>query len=379
MKKMIVLLTVLLLTISGSAFAQLPEGFCGGLSEADCQIFTASTEAMAKLESASIDANLDLVVSNIPDAPFDSLAFNLKAEGAYHVEPGLLEKYMDMQANPAALFEDMEQLPQLMEDFFNGFDGQINLALTLPDELNEPMRLGGDTDIPETLAVDLMLVDGVAYINLSSLAESLPDAGIPTGWYGLEIAKLLGNVMEMSLSELEDMDMSGFDPSTFSQFYDPAFLESYLKIERLADSDGAAVFQMTIDMVALAENPAFRDLMEQQMEASGQTMSEADVEAALAMVAQMYEGLDMQATYSINLDDNTMRGMDMTLKWDMASLMDAVGESSTAAPVITMNLSATYSDYNAAPAITAPEDASVLTAEDAMQMFMGEMQTAPRR
>ncbi|MBI5671533.1 MAG: hypothetical protein HZC41_26375 [Chloroflexi bacterium] len=377
MKKMIVLLTVLLLTIGGSAFAQLPPGFCGGLSEADCQLFTASTEAMAKLESASMDASLDLTVSNIPDAPFDSLAFNLRAEGVYHVEPGLMEKYAAMQSDPAALFQNLSQLPKLLEDLFAGFDGQMNLVLTLPDEL-VALAEQSETALPSTLAVDLMLVDGVGYINLSSLAEALPEAGIPSGWYGLEIAKLLGNVMEMSMSELEDLDMSGFDPSTFSQFYDPAFLESYLKLERLADSDGAAVFQMTMDMAALMENPAFRDLMKQQMEATGQTMSEADVDAALEMVARMYEGLDMQAIYTINLNDSTMRGMDMTFNWDMASLMDAVGESAAAAPVITMNLSATYSDFNAAPAITAPADATVMTAEEAMQMFMGGMEAAPK-
>lgn len=377
MRKMLILVTVLLLAVSGSAFAQLPEGFCGGLSDADCQIFTASSQAMLAQESGSLDMSLDLAINNIPDAPFDSLAFNLSGRGAYHVEPGLMERYAAMQTNPAALFEDMSQLPQMMEDLLGGFEGQLSLALTLPDEIVD-MAAQSETAIPNTLSTELRMVDGVAYINLSSLAESLPQAGIPGGWYGLELARLIKSVMEMSMSELEDMDMSGFDASSFSQFYDAAFLESYIEIERLDDSDGAAVFQMTLDMAALAESPFLRDMMQQQMEAAGQTMSEADIDEALEMVAQMYEGLDMQAIYAVNLSDNTMRSMDMTVDWNLASLMSAVGEDAAEAPALTMTFSANYSDYNAAPAINAPEDANVLTAEQAMQMFMGGAQTTPR-
>lgn len=371
MKKMSFILTLVLLLAAAvtPAAAQIP-GFCGGLSEADCAIFNASSEAMAKLESASMAMNLDLTVSNIPDAPFDSLAFNIKGQGAYHVEPGLMEKYAALQSDPMALLQNMSQLGTMVADVFNGFDGQFSLALTLPEAL-VAMAAEQDAAIPATLTTELRLVDGVGYINLSSLAEALPEAGIPGGWFGLEIAKLMQSIMDMTLAQMEGMDMSGFDPSTFSQFYDPKFLNSYLKLERLADSDGAAVFQMTMNMAALADSPMMRDMMKQQMDAAGQTMSEADIDQALAMVAQMYEGMDVQASYAINLSDNTMRSMDMTMNWDLTSMMAAMGESDTEAPAFAMNLSVTYSDYNAAPAVTAPENAMVLTAEDAMQMFMG--------
>lgn len=361
MRKLIVLITVLLLAVSGSALAQVPS-FCGSLSEADCAVFTAASQAMAQADSASTDFNLDLTIGNIPDAPFDSLAFNLNGQGVYHIEPGLMEKYTALQSDPSALLQDMTQLGTLMSDVFNGFDGQLTLSLTLPDEV-VAMAAESDTTIPNTLTVELRMVDGVGYINLSSLAESLPkEAGIPSGWYGLEIAKLMENVMDMAMSQLEDMEMFGMDTDMMSQFYDPEFLNSYLQIERLADSDGAAVFQMTMNLAALADSEAFRDLMKQQMEASGQTLSEADLEQAMDMVMQMYEGMEMQALYLVNLSDNTMRSMDMTMNWDMSSMMAAMGESDVAAPTFAMNFNMTYGDYNAAPAVVAPENATVITA-----------------
>lgn len=380
MKKLMSMMTLLLLLVAlvVPASAQMPKAFCGDLSEADCAIFTAASESMLKQESASVAMNLDVNVSNIPDAPFNSLAFNLAGQGAYHIEPGLLEKYAALQSDPAALLKDMSQLGTMVSDVFNSFDGQMSLTLTLPDEVVK-MAAQNKATIPNKLSVELRMVNGVGYINLSSLAESLPkEAGIPSGWYGLEIAKLMKNLMDITASQMKGMDMPEIDASAYSQFTDPAFLGSFMKVERLADSNGAAVFQMTMNLVALADSPAFANMIKQQVEASGQKLTEADMKQAIEMVKKMYEGLDMKALYTINLADSTIRRMEMTMNWDLASMMSAVGESSAKAPVINVAFSADYSDLNAAPAITAPEKATVITAEQAMQMFMGGM-TSPEQ
>ncbi|HEX2909016.1 MAG TPA: hypothetical protein VHO69_19240 [Phototrophicaceae bacterium] len=373
MKKMTSILFVLLLLVSGSAFAQVPPGFCGGLAEADCAILTASSEAMTGLNSGTATMNIDLTVSNIPDAPFESLAFNVAGDMVYHVDPALVEKYAAMQADPSALLKDMSQLGPMMEELFSGMDGQVSLKLTIPQDIVDLAAESGSA-LPTELSTELRLVAGVGYINLSSLAEALPEAGVPTGWYGLEIAKLMGSAMNMALAQMEGQAMPSFDPSMFSQFTDPAFLESYIKVERLADSDGAAVFQMSFDMAALATSPAFRDMMVKQMEMMGQEVDEAQIDQMIAMVAQMYEGLDMSITQSVDLSTSYMTHMDMVFDWDLTALMSASGASSdVAAPVINLVMSADYADFNAAPEVTAPEDATVFTAEQIMQMMAGSM------
>lgn len=370
-KLMLALIVMLLLAFGGAAQAQDIPVFCGGLSDADCQIVTASQQAMMDAQSASASLNMDLRIDNIPDMPVAALAFNLSGQGAYALDPALLAKYAE--ADPMALLSDMTQLGTLMEEIFTAFSGQLSLTLTIPADLASQMSGGGMT-IPEQLSVDLVMVDGIGYINLDQLAEALPGAGVPAGWYGLEIAKLFGDLFEMLAPMMGDMgSLPGMNMDSFSAFADPEFLNSYATIERLADSDGAAVFKTTLDFAALMSNPNMREMMRQQMELQGQTMTEADLDMALGMVEQMYDGLAMDMLQYINLSDSYTRRIEINMAWDLTSLMGMMGESGGAAPVMGMKVAVDYADFNAVAPITAPEGAAILTAEDAIQMFMGGM------
>lgn len=376
-----VLILLLALTASMVQAQDMPPVFCGSLSEADCGILQNSQRAVAGLSGATFNLNFDLNVDNIPDAPFNSLAINLSGVGAYAVDPTIMERMMALQGDPSAMFEDMAQLGQLLEDALLAFDGQVNLTLTLPAELlaliaDEGMKL------PENLSVELRMVDGVGYVNLSALAEAIPDAGIPSGWYGLEIAKLLNNVFTVLAPQMEDMmgEMPGFDPEMFTQFSDPSVFGDFMNIERLpdaqADGETVAVFKTTLDYVKLFSSPAITDMMKTQMEAAGAGMTEADLEQMMEMMREMYKGLTFEVTEYIGLADSYPRRLEMNFSWDLSSMMSAMGEmpAQASSPVLGATFTITYGSFNVPPAITAPENATVITAEQAMQMFMGSMQ-----
>lgn len=392
MKKLLILLAVLLI-VGGAALAQegqgtepggLPAAFCGTLSDADCQLLLASQEAMMGLSGATIDLLANLNISNIPDAPFNSLTFQLNGDGAYSVDAETLSTLQSLQGAPDVLLENMEELPQMLEEAVNSFEGQLNLTLTLPEELVNEAATSGE-EIPETLSIELRLVNGVAYLSLSSLAESMPDAGIPSGWFGLELSRLLRSAMEASIQEMDEqggiqgMLPPGFDLSTFSQFSDPEVLGEFITVERLDDGDvdgeSVAVFRTSVDYAGLLSSEAFMNLMEQQMDAAGgETMSEADREQAMQMMQQMFEGLEFESTQYIDLDENFVRRQETNFNWDLASLMAATGEdTSQPAPVINFDFTITYDDFNSAPAVEAPADAQVITAEQAMAMLFGGM------
>ncbi|MBI5671532.1 MAG: hypothetical protein HZC41_26370 [Chloroflexi bacterium] len=393
MKKLLILLAVLLVMVSGVALAQegqgeagsgdLPTVFCGTLADADCQILLASQQAMTGLTGATVNLVANLNISNIPDTPFDSLAFQLNGDGAYSVDAETMSTLQSLQGAPDVLLENMQELPQLLEEAVNSFQGQLNLTLTMPEELVS--QAAGDQQIPDTLSVELRLVNGVAYLDLSSLAESLPDANIPNGWFGLELSRLLRSAMEESLEQMDaqggiqGMLPPGFDLSTFSRFSDPDVLGEFLTVERLDDDDiggeAVAVFRTRVDYAGLMSSEAFQELMQQQMEAAGgETMSDADREQAMQMMQQMFEGLAFESTQYIDVDDNFVRRQQTTFNWDLQNMMSATGEdTSQGAPVINFDFTINYDNFNSAPTIEAPTAAQVITAEQAMALMFGGM------
>ncbi len=378
MKKLSVVLIVLvaLLAFGGTTAAQTPV-FCGDLPPADCQILEAAQAAALEMTSASGTFNLELTITNIPDAPFKSLAFALEGSGQYAIDADLMKKYAGLQTDPSALMSDISQFGPMLADLLTGFTGQLNLKLSLPQALLSTLPAEG-IRIPATLTTELRMVKGVGYINLSALAEAMPSAGIPSGWYGLELAKLVQNVFDMFAGSLDGAALSDFDPSTFTQFADPDLLGEFMTLKRLPDSEvdgqAVAVFEGTLDYTRLATSPMFREMMKQQFEAMDQAPTEAELDQALSMTAQIYQGLTFTFTQAVDLDEYHARQVTIDVGWDMTQLMQLAGESTTPAPFIGLKLTSSLADFNVPVSVAAPANAAVLTAEDAMQMFMSGMQ-----
>jgi hypothetical protein len=367
---MISLLMVLILMVSGPTFAQGMVNFCGDLPEADCTLLTESQTAAAGLHSASTQFDMALSVSNIPDAPFESLNITLNGDGTFAVDPALMEMMLSMQDDPSALFSSPEAMQEWITSILNGVSGDLNLTLNIPADVAQMMS-SEDMTVPETLSIGLRLVDGIGYANLEDIAALMPDEDIPAGWVGVD----LGEAMELAMQQGGFGDMAQMDPSAFegyAAFQDPEFLAEFLTVERLEDTEvdgqAAAVFHYTFDYGALFQSEAFQNMIQAQMaaasEMSGQEMDEdaqAEMQAAMAMMGPMFDDINLEVRQVIGLDDKYTHLTEVHMDWDMSALMAmAAPDTDGPAPTFVFDMSITSSDFNAAPEITAPEDAMII-------------------
>jgi hypothetical protein len=369
------LFLLLLIALSfGSVAAQgaTTQAFCGNLAETDCQLIRDSQQAMMGLSSASFDFNADLNISNIPNAPFNALAFNLKGNGAYSVDQAQVSslKSMDM----TALASNPQQLGQYLESALNAVNGDVTLTLTLPPELVQQMS-SSSQKFPSTLSVQARLVGGNGYVNLEGLQAAAPGGNIPSGWIGFELSRLLRQVFEKQAGQMmggANPFAGAMNPGMMNTFANPETMAKFVSIQRLPDAaNGGVVFQTSIDYGALFSSTEFGDLMRNQMKATNPNMTDAQLEQMLAMMPQMMKGLTLSATQTIDPSTKLVTSASVNLDWDMTAMMQAVtsasgsssGATATTAPRFTFTATINYTNHNSAPAITAPEGVQVIPAE----------------
>jgi hypothetical protein len=228
--------------------------------------------------------------------------------------------------------------------------------------------------IPESLSLSVRLVDGFGYINLDSIAAVLPpDAGVPPGWVGIDLAKALelaAGQMDM-MGAMESMDTSAME-SYMGMFTDPSAFNEFLSVERLADTDvmgqAAAVFQFTFDYGAFFRSDMFMGMMEAQMEMaasmSGEEMSGDEMDMVMGMLGPMFDNINLTILQTIGLDDNYIHDIAIHMDWDMAEFMTMVDpDAEGAAPVFVFDLSVHSGNFNDIPTITAPEGATIFPIE----------------
>lgn len=377
MKKVYLMMTLilaLLLATSGTALAQEPFVFCGDLSEADCTLLQESHAASMELQSGSSTFDVSMVISNIPDAPFNTLDFQITGDAAYVVDPALLETMKGMQADPMAMFSTPEGMTEWFNSVIGGVATDANLTLTLPADLVAMMSTE-EQPIPETLSLGLRLVDGFAYVNLDEIAAAMPDADMPPGWIGIDLATLMERAMEQQGAMGAMGGMNTMDPevmqSYMQMFQDQEFLTQFMSAERVADTEimgqPAAVFEYTFDYSALFQSEQFRDLMREQMAAMGEMMGEemdednqAEMEEAMSMIGPMFDAMNLSIRQVIGLEDKYSHVTEVHFDWDMTSFMESVEpDAEGPAPSFTFDISVASSDFNSAPEIVAPEDVTI--------------------
>lgn len=348
MRKLLLWLSaVLLLVLVGAVHAQTVPVVCSGLDEADCAILTRASEQALTLDEASFDLD---VIMNV-EAPDEAITVDVDATGAYSGATA----YMAM-ANPE-LMTDMSAQLDLLVEFLRSADAELNMTITLPDD---SLPNGNKLDL------NLVLLDGFGYVNFEALQPVINDPSLPA-WGGLDLASLAEELLEQfaPLFEMQMGELGGVDADIIAQFSDPAFFEDVVTYTRLdSDDDNIAVFSADFDFAALFENEAFRELMMQQFEAQGMEFDEEEFDEIVAQSTAMLENLDFVYEQSINVET----GYTTQLYFDMSMDGAAMGEPGTNVQ-ITMTLS--YSDFNDAPEITAPEDAEILPYEMLINMIMG--------
>lgn len=305
---------------------------CSGLSERDCADLQMYTEANASLDSVAVDIAIDLTVTE----GRDSLTFNVTGTGAYAGVAALTE----MAAGDPAAFTN----PQALVDVIKTLAAELDLTITFPEAI-----VGAGNAVPENLQLQVVLVDGVGYLNFDTLS-AIPNLPLQ-GWVGLDLAAVVNQYLTM-MGDMNDMQVFGMDatgdPELMAQFSDPEFTDSFLRIDRAVDI--AATFRYSFDFGAMMQNEAIQEMMAQQMEAMGTSLSDDEMEAVMAV----YDGITMSMQVHYDGETQLIRQSTLHLQYDLSGM--GLGDVA-----FEFNASFTYSGHNDT-VITAPEDAQIIPA-----------------
>lgn len=380
------LLLLLLVATAVPAFAQMPEPFCGDLSDDDCAILQDSQDAVLELESSSSAVDVDILIAGIPGLPADELAFNYMQDGSVSLDPALAMQIVEMQQmSPEELSSSMDEMVDLMLSLYENLALDVNVSFTMPQEIADAASAEAGVEIPTTLSAMLRMVDGYGYANVDELAAEVPELAGVSGWYGVDVVSLMEAGFEQSMassSSSPDMaaSMTGFGMTSFLNSQEGRdMLADYIEVERLDDAtiDGqdVAVFRTTFDFGRFVGSPVFADLLLSQRETLNQAldmdMSEADLQEMLSLLPMfgpmLFTGLDFEIEQQIGLDDYYVHDSSLIFDWDLSSLI-AVARMADAslelpegiAPVISFNVTNTASDFNAIDEIEAPADAMIV-------------------
>ncbi len=375
MRKLILIIVALaMLSLSSAVFAQdtTSQTFCGNLSSADCQILTQSEATMKALDSSSFNFNVSVQLSNLPDVP---------AMGPITVDgSGAVSGMSALKIDPTTMMADYGAF---LQNMLTNLNGNFKLTITVPPELMQQ----ADPSAPNSLTLDLRMVDGVGYLNLDELQPLLNDPSMK-GWYGLDLANLVKALLDQNPNLFDMANMGamagGTNPMDYmQQFQDPAMLGQFLTITRTDDGSGTtATFQMSIDFAALMSSSQMQDLMKQEMQAQGTKLTDQEMQQALSMSQQMFNGMSFTITEVIDTTNDYLQSVSGEMNFDMSSIMSSVSAMSatpmpttTDAPTINATFSVNYADFNSAPATTAPENPTLLPYQ--MLLGMANMNAMP--
>ncbi len=395
----IVVLLLLLAALVGAVQAEHHDFvFCGNLAAEDCTLLQESQANAATQTSGSTTMDADLTLRNFGTEAPGEYVISLDAEAVWNGD------FTGMEAMGAAsmgLMNDPEQLMTMMADMLEQLSGRVTVSLGFPNGLPSVP----DGEIPAEfmtgVSMEMRLVDGVAYIDLSELAAVMPaDEGIPAGWLGFNIPELMQlAMMSGSMGEFTPGDEKGMkDPRSggdknkqehkgakgddaMSQDYpsemnemleawvDQEFLGQFVTIERLEDQsiDGqqAAVFQTEVDLQALMNSAEFHEMLRM---GNGMVGGESDDDnmAGIAMMVGMFSlGLDIQALEFISLADTLPLRDELHITMDLTAMMSMMGEAGDADQESSVGLDflVDYSFSAEAQTITAPENAFFMTSD----------------
>lgn len=304
---------------------------CLGLGEEDCALYTELSH-ISLPSSTAFELNTDISVAGTDPEMSEPLELSIGANGAYVIDETVAE----------AAFEEFGALTILdvnlgsILDVTSGVVGSFNAELTLDiSGLSDLLPLPINT-------VDLWLVDGVAYVDLSPIAFLLgPDAA---GVFGVDvfdtITSLLGSMtidqifsmadMGMGDMDMDDMDMDdmmddmdmgdmdgnnpmdafmgGFQQGMEATNITDADLANFVSMERVEDEDGLAVFVTTVNMAGVFDVEAIRQLTLTQL--ANQDMGDLDAKDLLDAIAEglgdssvvITERFDVETGYLVSSD-----------------------------------------------------------------------------
>lgn len=387
----LVLLFALAIPLSG-AFAQGGSTvFCGDLSDADCDILVQSEAAMQTLESSTFNLAVDFSLTGDPEAMggMEGFAFAMDVAGAGAADMDMLGDFQQM--TPEDLPQIMENLPVMLGEVLRAITGEATLTVELPVEL---MAAAGSPDL-DSLVLELLMADGVLYINLDTLAPLMSESGEAgmSGWMGLDLAGMyevmfeqmgdeMGAQMEDQMGAMQDL----FDTDFFNMMSNPEMLNGFMNIERLDDVEHMgqtmAVFQTTLDYEAMLNTEAFQAgfqeymqaVMEMQAGMTGELPEGFDTTMSEAAM-QMMSGISLTMVQWVGQEDFYTHHIDVAMDFDMdfAALAEMLPDEADEMPdnfVMSMDFVLDLGAFNEPVEVTVPEGAPVI---NPMMMVPGAM------
>ena len=325
---------------------------CGNLSADDCTALTTAITNTGAAGSGAFTLNANIDIQS--DDPSQAAQVAITADGKFSgVTPMSVTDVTAMSADPtAALAKATEGL--------KGFSGELNLTIGLPAEA--AAMTGG-----EPLVLNLILVDGNGFIDLSklpaSLAPMLQQMKIPNSWVGLDLVDTITNLGGMMTASTDTTSASSTASEDLPKVQ--ALIAKYLEYTRDGDT-----FTGKLNLKGLFSDPDFQALVKSADSAAEIT---ADQQAAI-------DSLD-NATVAVVLTTSGEKLTGIQLNIDVpgatiAALDAASGTSSSdakAPTAIKVTFDLKYSGLGEAQTIAAPAGATVSTYADLMTFVSGMM------
>jgi hypothetical protein len=404
---LIALLFLLLVSTTGAAFAaeepKLPEPFCGKLAKSDCDLIKKSQEASTAVESMVTNIQIDLAVSGIPEMPFEELAFSITEDAVIFTDPAMMAEMNKLaQMDAEALLEDPEKMSSMIVDFYATLGLDLNLNITMPSEVAELLSADAPVAIPEEITLHVIMKDGFAYVATEDLAIFEPAIAEMGEWIGIDFAglmeKALSEGMAQNPADLQAMATSFSLGNILNAEASRNMIEEYVLVERLKDGKAGtqktAVFQNSFDFAGFVTSEAFWDLVTENLDTIN-AMSDTQIteeelqEAKLALTflgPAIFKDLEFATTQSIGQKDYHLYASTLDLNWDLTSIaaFAEAAQSGGKLPkrdadakpaLITIGMESTNSDFNDAPEIEAPENATIIPLE-ALESAMGDSGSA---
>jgi hypothetical protein len=298
--------------------------------------------------------------------------------------------------DPAELMQDMEGLADLVVNFYETLGLDMVMTLTISEEIADLISASAPFQMPEEVTLHVILLDGFAYVDTEDLAFIDPMVTSMGKWVGIDFAGLMQMGMDQAMAQQQSAEAQGMMSgmavgSMFSSEQVNRLLEDYVAIERLedakVDNQDVAVFETTFDFAGFAASDGLWDFVEENIDTIN-TMSETKVsrselqEARMALTflgPALFQTLDFATTQSIGIEDFYPYAGEISMHWDLSTIMAfvaAMGSGGTPAgrtsqgpkAAIIFDMSTVNGDFNDAPEIEAPEDATIIPLEALQNM-----------
>ncbi len=387
----LILVLALLVAFTVPAFAQ--EADCGDLSGEDCDILYGSAEAMKAVTSGTSSISVEASAVNIPQTPYKDLSFDFSLDTSFAYDEDAAAVAMAM--NSMAMYEDADSLISDISTLLAGTSAQLSMEVNFSDEVAMLLTQDPSMMFPSSVSLGLVMVDGVVYLDLSTLEPMLAESGMGTGmsgWIGIDILPLVEQSLMQSASQGMLMAPAAGTTSGGPLYTQIAagdamgMVTPFLTLERGEDMEEMSSFVTSVDWDAFVESAYFEQLigfaLMQNAASSGMMPSQAEIDQTVTLGRMfgpaLLEGIALELVEYVDADGYlamTEFGLDWNLS-DLAAISAMAGGAAMEIADdsgISISITTENTDINGDIMIEAPADAFVLPAEMLNAMMSGGM------